>query len=886
MMFDLEKAITEWKREMKRSPSIEESDLAELERYVRDKVEDLEREGLSPEEAFQKAEAEFHKAESLDAAYGHARAARPGRRFPWRRGGFDFALLRSNARISVRRMLRQKTFSLINIGGLALGIACSLLIFLWVRDERSYDRFHANADRIFRVVFSSSDDGDPAPTNANGSRGVGPALKKDFPEVLETVRVQKMEGNPKRYVGYKDKKFYEPRFFFAEESLLTVFDFPLVRGDAATALKEPGSVVLTEETARKYFGAEDPIGKTIEVDPENDGTIVPFRITGVAKDVPRASHFHFDILASYSSLREDTGSFDGFQQHYTYALLKDSGSAAALTPRLTDFLKRNWRADPWYRISFQPLTSIHLRSGLRSEIEPVGSALYVTIFSAIALAVLLIACINFMNLATARSAQRAKEVGVRKAVGAPRSRLVRQFLGEAMSVSLAATTAAVLTILAVLPLFNRLSGKSLTAGELATPGFLLSAAAVAVVVGLVSGLYPAIVLSSLRPGQALKAKSASSGSRVFLRRALVIFQFTLSVGIVCSAWVIRDQMRFIQSGNVGFDRDQVLVIPLNKDLRRNFESFRAELMKNPAIENASSSSFVPTSGSAHYNFDFEGGAEGQTQVVYMVDSEFFATYGIKLRAGRLPGRPSSGENSQDVLVSETSVREAGYASPAEAVGKGVRIEEFRGVIAGVVDDINIYSLHRPAYPIAYLIRPIDRLNYLSVRFRSAAVPDALAHLRKTWLSMIPSYPLDYSFLDENFEQLHLAEKRMKDLFSVFAFLAVAISCLGLFGLAAFTVEQKTKEIGVRKVLGASDTGLFLVLSKGLLGWVLLANLAAWPAAFFVMQYWLRGFAYRTSIHWWIFPLSAVLALTVAALTVGSQAFRAARANPVDSLRYE
>jgi putative ABC transport system permease protein len=883
-MYDLDKAVTEWKKRMRRSAAIDDGDLAELERYLRDKVEDFVRGGLDAEEAFRSAEAEFRRAGSLDAAYGHARAARPRGRFPWRPVRFSPALLGSYIRIALRRLRFQKTYSIINIGGLALGLACTLLITLWVRDELSYDRFHAKADRIYRVVFSGSDDG--RPTNANGSFGVGPALKKDFPEVVESVRVKKMEQNPKRYVGYQDRKFYEPRFFFAEPSLFTVFDFPLSRGDAATALRDPGSVVLTEEMARKYFGADDPMGKVIEADPYNSGTLMLFRVTGVAGNVPRQSHFHFDFLASYASLREDTRQMSGWNQHYTYVLLKDGSSAAALAPRLLDFLKRNWRPDPWYTISFQPLLDIHLRSGLKSEIEPMGNRLYVYVFSAVALAVLLIACINFMNLATARSAKRAKEVGIRKAVGAPRSQLVRQFLGESLSLSVLSTGAAFLIVLAVLPWFNGLTGKGLTPASLVDPTLLLAAAAIALAAGLVAGTYPAFLLSALRPVQALKARAAGSASGPLLRRGLVILQFALSIAIICATLVIRGQMNYIRSRDLGFDRDQILTVLLNSEVRRNYDSFRTELLKDPGVENAATSAFIPTGGSAHYTVNFEGGTQGQTQVVFIVDKEFAATYGIKLAAGRPIERPLSAEGTADVLISELSAREAGYASNQDALGKGVDIEGLRGQVVGVVKDINIYSLHRPPYPIVYGAAPVANHNYLSIRIKTRDVPRTLAHIQRTWAAHAPSYPLDISFLDASFEEMHNAERRMGQMFSAFSVLAIAVACLGLFGLAAFTAEQKTKEIGVRKVLGASTAAIYAQLSREFLKWVALANVIAWPVAYYVSSSWLRNFAFRAGIAWWIFPAAAGAALAVAALTVGSQTLRAARANPVESLRYE
>jgi putative ABC transport system permease protein len=881
-MFDLEKAITEWKKAMRRSPSIEDGDLAELERYLRDKVEDLADRGMSREEAFRTAAAEFRRAGVLDAAYAHARAARPRGRFPWRAPRLAPGLFLSNVKMALRRLRLQKTYSLINVGGMALGLACTLMIFIWVRDELGFDRLHTKADRIYRVVFSTSDDG--SPTNANGSFGVGPALKKDFPEVLETVRIRKMEQNPKRYVGYQDKKFYERRFFFAEPSLFAVFDFPLVRGDSATALTAPGSIVLTEDMARKYFGDDDPVGKVIESDPYNDGKLMLFRITGVAKNVPRQSHFHFDFLASYSSLRDDTVLLSGFYQHYTYVLLKDKSSAASLAPRLLDFLHRNWREDPWYTISFQPLRAIHLRSGLKSEIEPMGNRLYIYIFSAIALAVLLIACINFMNLATARSTKRAKEVGIRKAVGAPRSQLVRQFLEESLALSVISTGAAFLIMLVALPWFNRLTGKGLTASYLADPSLLLAAAAIALAVGFVSGVYPAFFLSAFEPVQTLKARHPASGA--VLRRVLVVIQFALSIGIICSSLVIRDQMSYIRSKNLGFDRDQLLVVPLNGEVRRNYDAFRNELLKNPGVENASTSSYVPTSGSAHYNVNFEGGAQGQTQVIYIVDKEFVATYGLKLVAGRTTEHSLSKDGSNEFLISEQSAREAGYASPQDAIGKRIDIEGTQGYVVGVVKDINIYSLHTPAYPIVYLLTPVTTHNYLSVRIKTLNVPETLDHIRKTWQAMAPSYPLDYSFLDASFEQLHISEQRMGEMFSVFSVLAVSVACLGLFGLAAYTAEQRTKEIGVRKVLGASASSIYVLLSKEFLRWVALANLIAWPVAYYAMSTWLRNFAFRVGIGWGLFPLSAGAALAVAALTVGAQTLRAARANPVESLRYE
>ena len=787
-------------------------------------------------------------------------------------------------KIAIRNMKRHKGYSIINIAGLAVGIACTIFILLWVQDELSFDRFHDNADRIYRVVSCTSDDG--VPTNANGSFGVGPALKRDFPEILETVRIRKMGQGVKRYVGYKDKKFYEPRFFFSEPTILTVFNFPLVKGDSASALVEPNSIVLTEETAKKYFGIEDPVGKIIEADPYNDGELMLFRVTGVAKNVPRNSHFRFDFLASYSSLKENTDEIGGFYQHFTYLLLSDKSAAESLNKKLLDFLHRHWKKDPWYTISLQPLLDIRLRSRLKSEIEPTGNILYVYIFTAIAVLVLVIACINFMNLTSARAVKRAKEVGIRKVVGARKNQLVRQFLGESFLLSMFSASGAVLIIIAALPLFNRLTGKGIALSSLINPTIVLGLAAVACAVGFIAGIYPAFCLSAFQPVYSLKSGTAQLPSGTVLRKGLVFFQFALSIGIIFSALIIDKQMKFIQSRNLGYDKEQIVVIPLSKDLRQNYEAIRNELLKDPGIENVATSSWVPTRGSGHLTFRFEGREDYLAQVVYGIDREFVDTYGIKLLAGKNIQNVASDNKNLEFLVSNLTTQEVGYSSPEEAIGKSVSIEEYRGHIVGIVNDINIYSLHRVPYSITYVVTPIGNHNYLSIRILPRDIPETLAHIQTTWEKMVPYYPLDYFFLDASFEQMHLADKKMGEIFSLFSVLAVFVACMGLFGLAAYTAEQKTKEIGVRKVLGASVPSIYIFLSREFLKWVVLANILAWPLAYYAMHKWLQNFAYRAVVDWEIFLISGGVALAISVLTVSFQSVKAAVANPVDSLRYE
>jgi putative ABC transport system permease protein len=789
-------------------------------------------------------------------------------------------------KIAFRNFKRHKGFSFINIAGLSIGMACCALILLFIKDELSYDRFHEKADRIHRVVFSTSDE-DTIPTNANGSFGVGPALKRDFPEVIETVRIRKMGQGAKVYIGHKDNKFYEERFFFAEPSIFTVFDFPLIKGDSFTALNEPNTIVLSREMAEKYFGDEDPIGEIVEADPYNNGEIMLFRITGIAQNVPRNSHIHFDFLASYISQKDDTNDFSGFWQHFTYVLLDKKISAESLNPKFLAFLHRHWKKDPWYTISLQPLLDIRLHSRLRSEVEPTGNILYVYVFTAIAVFVLVIACINFMNLTTARSIKRAKEVSIRKVVGAQKKQLIRQFLGESLLLSVFSALMAIFIAAITLPLFNGIAVKDLSLNSIINPSLILGIIAIALTVGLLAGIYPAFVLSSFQPIHSLKSRTGYSFPGTLLRKGLVIFQFALSIGIIFATLIAHKQMFYIQSRNLGYDKEQIIIIPLNKDLRKNYEAFRNELLTNPGIENTTTSSFVPTRGSGHLSLQFEGQDDLLTQVVYFVDKEFVSTYGIRLLAGKDIHLPLSEESPSEFLVSELTVQEAGYSSPHEAVGKSaIFSSRFRGHIAGVISDINIYSLHHEPYSITYMITPIQYHNYLSIRILPNNISETIDFIGKTWKKIVPYYPLDYFFLDASFEKMHAADKKLGEIFSAFSILAILVACMGLFGLAAYTAEQKTKEIGIRKVLGASAFNIYILLSRDFLKWVAVANILAWPVAYYAMHRWLQNFAFRASIGWEIFLLSASMAFVISLLTVSYQTIIAALANPVDSLRYE
>lgn len=793
-------------------------------------------------------------------------------------------MFKNYLKIAWRNILKHKVFSLINIGGLAIGLSCCLLILMFIQDEFSYDRFHSKADRVYRVVASTSED--RVPTNANGSFGYGPLLKEEFPEVLESVRIRKMGQGVKRYLGYKGKKFYEEWFFFAEPTIFTVFDFPLIKGDPATALSEPNTIVLTEEMAEKYFQSEPPLGKIIEADPYNTGELLYFRVTGIAANVPKNSHLHFDFLASYRSQKDDTRTFRGFWQHYTYVLLDTPSSAEAVAPGLYDFLERHFMKNPWYTIHLQPLLDIHLRSQLRSEVQPPGNINTIYIFSIIAVLVLVIACINFINLTTARSIKRAREVGLRKVYGAERGQLTRQFLSESLVFSVLAMAAAVGLTRLLLPVFNHLADKNIAMEYFLDPLILLILASLAVFVGFSAGIYPAFCLSAFRPVNSLRSASGPGSGRTILRKGMVVFQFALSTGMLIATLVTLKQMDYIRTRNPGYDKEQIIAISLNKEIRSNYPALRRELLSNPCIENTSTSSYVPTRGSGHRSFKFENRPEPITQVVYFIDRDFVDTYGLKMAAGEPIKKEISRTGNTEYLISERTVTETNYASPREALGKEVIFGDRGGFVSGVVGDINIYSLHQEPYAIIYMLTPISDHNYLSIRLRAGQIAPGLEHISRVWQRLVPNYPLSYFFIDESFERMHRSDKRMGEVFTVFSVLAILVACLGLFGLAAFTIEQRTREIGIRKVLGARVSGIYLLMSWDFIKWVAIANIIAWPVVYWAMNRWLQNFAYRVHVVIDVFLLSGGIALFFALVTVSFQSIKAAKANPIDSLRYE
>lgn len=886
-MFNLEIAITQWTSDLRKNPSFDDGDIAELESHLRDEIERLKATGLSEDKAYQKAIIEIGEPESIADELYKTKTTKVDATPPWKQSSLSPSLLPNYVKTTVRNFQKRIGYSLINIFGLTVGLATCLLILFFVTDELSYDTFHQDAEKIYRILTSTSDDG--IPTNANGIFGTGPALKKDFGDEVELYgRIRSTVLNSKIFVGYEDKKFYEDRFFFADPGFLELFNFPLVKGDKGTALNKPNTILLTQSTAQKYFGDEDPVGKTIKADPYQNGNVMEFEVTGILEDVPDNSHVHFDFLASYiSQLEEDLTRLGGMEGHYTYIKLAKSVDPEKFENKLDEFLVRNWREDPWYTNSIQPLLDIHLRSHLKSEIEANGNIVYVFVFSAVAVLILIIAGINFINLATARSTERAKEVGLRKAIGAQRGQLVSQFIGESITMTLIAGGMSALLAYLLLPQFNSLTQKQLEFSQFLLPEYMAGYFAFLVLVGLLAGLYPAIILSSFETTEVFKSGGTSVASGAFLRKALVVTQFAISAALIASTVIVYQQINYIKNTPLGYARDQILTIPLNPEARNSYEAIRSELERHSGIQSVSSSSHVPTSGTSHNTFTISGIEDELSFARFYIDKEFLETYGLTLEAGNgVEDGITLQDSVGDFMVSSLAVEEAGLEKPEDIIGRTVRWDEFTGPVTGVVNDMILYDLRNQPYSIIFVITPVQFHKYISVRINTAQTGEVLAYLNSVWDEQVPSFPLEYNFLDEKFEQMHLSDQKMAEAIIYFAILAIIIACLGLFGLTAYMAQRKTKEIGVRKVLGATIPQIIALLSRDFMKLVTVALVLGLPIAYWLMNSWLQEFVFKIDIQPSVFIYSCLIVLVISFLTISYQTFKAARLNPAVSLKNE
>ena len=807
-------------------------------------------------------------------------------------------MLKNYFKIAFRNIRNSKGYSFINLLGLAIGMACCLLVFFYIQDELSYDRGPEKAGRIYRMVmdFETPDRG--LIQTARTPPPWAPAMMEDFPEIENSVRfktplVSWLIGNDDA-----DKRFHESGFYFADAAVFKLFDYALLQGDPQTALKEPNTLVLTETAAKKYFGDENPMGKTLRADNTYD-----LVVTGVMQDPPPNSHIRFDILASFDTLSVlpiyggvEYATFQRsglFPDIYTYILLAEGARPEDIEGKMPGFMQKYLggqmaRLNLKLKSTFQPLTKIHLHSNLEAEMSANSDISYIYIFAAVAMFILLIACINFMNLATARSAGRAREVGLRKVIGATKRQLVFQFLGESILMALLSMLLALGLAALLLPAFNALSGKSL-GFALMNGGTLSMIIGIALFVGFLSGSYPSFYLSAFRPAVAVRGRLKLTSSNLFLRKVLVVFQFAVSVVFIIGTAVVSGQLRYVQNTRLGFEKRNVIVLPMGDPRARQiYQSFKDRVLMNPDVSAVTGANIMPGGLMNILIFRPEGVPAGQeiTMETVFVDHDFLETLGIELIAGRTFSQEYPTDIRSAFILNETAVKQLGWEQGP--LGKQIVIPGFKqGNVIGVAEDFHMKSLHQRIEPLVIQIAPDpDILHYLAIRYIPGNIPRTLEHIESSWHAVYPHDPFNYSFLDQDFDRLYRAEKLRGRVFATFALLTVFIACLGLLGLASFTAEQRTKEIGIRKVLGASVPSIMRLLSREFALLVLISAVIAWPLAYTLMHQWLQNFAYRTGMSVWVFLLAAVIAVGIALFTVSFQAFRASLADPVDTLRTE
>ncbi|RRB02459.1 ABC transporter permease [Larkinella rosea] len=805
-------------------------------------------------------------------------------------------MIRNYFKIAWRNLIRNRVFSAINIVGLAIGLATCLLISLFVLNELSYDRFHAKANRIVRVVFRGTVQGGIM-NEAHVMPAVARTLKADYPEVEEATRLR-VGGTPRYLVG--EKLFNEERMAFVDSNFFRVFSFPLLQGDPKTALTQPNTVVLTKPTAQKLFGREDIVGKMIQV----KGVDKPMTVTGVMEEIPTNAHFHFDVFTSMASLPEGQSTSWMTSEFFTYLVLPKNYNYKQLEAKLPQVVEKYMgpEIEKAFKMNYklfrqkgndlglflQPLTDIHLHSDSAYQIEPTGNIQYVYLFGAVAVFVLLIASINFMNLSTAGASKRAKEVGIRKVMGSIRLELAGQFLIESILLTAISLVVALALVYLTLPVFNSLSGKALTFSFVDAPWLLPGLLLFGLFVGVLAGSYPAFFLASFKPVAVLKGRFSAGKTGIGLRSGLVVFQFFIAILLMVGTTVVYQQLDYIQKKNLGFDKDQVLVFD-TWALGPKEDVFRDLLLQDPRVVNVSQSGYIPAGPSNNNNFIVYGD-NNSTQLIktlrYDIDYTYISTLGMKIVAGRNFSK-EFGTDSTGIILNETAARLFGWNG--KALGHTVTRQDREGIsstyrVVGVVKDFHFRSLHEKITPLVMVLAKTNGTMIVKVKTREVA--GLLVSVKKQWDAFKLDQPFSYSFLDERFMQTYEAEQKIGKILGIFSGLTIFVACLGLLGLAIFTAEQRTKEIGVRKVLGASIGSIVGLLSREFVKLVLIALVLASPVAWYAMNKWLQAFEYKIAVEWWMFVLAGFLAIAVALLTIGFQSIKAALMNPVKSLRAE
>lgn len=782
---------------------------------------------------------------------------------------------------AIRNFRRHLSISFINILGLSLGLACTMFIYLWVTHELSFDRFHRNASRIYRVEEDQH--------YSNGVYHVtvtpwpsGPVWKEKIPEIEKTCRVA--------YTGTLlfsrgEKAFYENNVQAADSTFFTIFSFPLLKGDPSTALTDPRSVVLSEDMATKYFGKEDPIGRELKV---NNKEI--FTVTGVMKKMPSNSSFQLDMVIAFDFMKQSAWYSDNWGNNsiFTYVLLKKNADPGPVNLKLTREVRSH---NPQSATDFLlvPFTRIHLFTYFGYDHRPYG-VIMVYIFSTIALLVLIIACINFMNLSTARSASRAKEIGLRKVTGAHRSNLVIQFFTESLLMSLIAMVIALVLVTVLLVPFNTISGKTFTEADLARPFFLGSALVISILTGLFAGVYPSLVLSAFEPVKTLKGEFSRGMKGGLFRRITVVTQFTLSIVLIAGTIVVYRQLHFMQSQSLGYDKENLLYVGLQGELKNQYAALKQELLKDPAVKAVTASTHPPHMiGSNSGNINWPGKDPKMETLVSEsgIDFDYIEAMGIKMKSGREFSKDFPGDVPHDTIgsfmINEALERLMGTDN---AVGTPLSFAGFTGPIVGVMKDYHYQSMRNVIEPLALFLTPKEWWGFMYIRINPGNTQESIKELEKTWSRVVPGYPFDYHFVDEEFDRMYRSEERMGSLMNYFAILAVLIACIGLFGLATYTVEQKTREVGIRKAMGAPVPSILLLFSREFLMLLAVAAVISIPIAWYLLSRWLVSYGYRTTLHLWIFLGAALIAFLVAIIAISWQAIRAVRTNPAETLKYE
>jgi len=809
-------------------------------------------------------------------------------------------MIKNYLKSALRNIQKHPFISFVNIFGLTIGLTCCLLILLYIVNERSYDRFNTNVDNIYRVtrVFYS-DEGTESLHTGSVAPPFGLLLKNAFPDIEKVTRLLPKSSTT---VQYGDKLLDEKGGFFADENFFDLFTVPVVQGDPHQALLQPFSVMLTEDLAKKYFGSADPMNKTIKL----DGNKHEYKVTGIYKSFPVNSHLHPQMLLSFNTLKDDSVYGEALlttkynhNAFFTYLLLPKNYNVATVEKQLPDFLDKyvvlphrpaNFKTHQATALTLQKLADIHLHSHFDTEIEENGDIKRVYIFSAVALFVLLIACINYMNLSTARSVLRAREMGVRKVLGAQRKSIIIQFLSESVLITLIALTMAIFLVSISLPFVNKLSNLGLSFNALLQWPFALLILTIPFVLGLISGIYPALFMSSFMPVKVLKGVLRVGSGNISFRKVLVVVQFSISIVLIIATTVVYQQLQYVQSKALGFNKDHVLTVNFDVTLMKQYEAFKADLLKNPAIKVVGRSSYVPSDRllSASDASIIQKGSMQQLKIdlkFLNTDYDFLKTYDMPIVAGRNFSRSFS-TDTNNYLLNEAGVKALGWKNPENAIGRDIKYGGIQGKVVGVVKDSHFESLHQNIIPLLFALPSFNYYPKISVKVDGHNVQSAISTLADTWHKYLPESPFEYTFLDERFDRLYKTEQQQGYLFTIFSCIAIFIACLGLFGLSAFTISQRFKEIGIRKVLGATVSQIVSELSKDFLKLVLIAAIIAFPVAWYSMNKWLLDFAYRINMSWWVFALAGIVALFIAFATISFQSIKAALMNPVKSLRSE